>query len=225
MNNKDETIMNKDILYFIYINAIRDATLMKAFEGKKKQLQDLTVFNNVVIDEEHGILKLVNNVLKGKYTSSGDEEKYEEKYKKIFERDFLDVSKYVCDCIEKFRFGNAQKLINIMLKYVYIMTYPENAGVRKSYFKYCHCPMDTVMLEDAWEKRTVWEETCSAKYYKKDFLKSWGKEEFEIVNGDKTLPQRYKVFQSAVEKLAEERGMCPLEYDFYIWGKNNQKQV
>lgn len=221
MNNKVDTIMNKDILYFIFVDAIRDATLMKAFEGEKKQFQRLEVFNKVVMDKK-GVLKIINKVLTGKYCSSGAEEKFNQD----FERDFLDVSKYVCDSIKGFRFGNAQKLINIMLKYVYIMTYPENSGVKKSYFKYCHCPMDTIMLEDAWENRALWGEKCSVKYNRKDFLRSWSKEEFIEVDGEKTLPERYIIFQKSIAILAKKEGKrCPLEYDYYIWGKNNQKQV
>ena len=52
MNNIVDTIMNKDILYFIFVDAIRDATLMKAFEGEKKQFQRLEVFNKVVMDKK-----------------------------------------------------------------------------------------------------------------------------------------------------------------------------
>ena len=218
MDNKEkDTKMNKEILYFIFVDAIRDATMMKSLKGEKKQYQDVAVFNAVVM-EGKGILQLVNNVLNGKYTSSDDEEKC----KQAFERDFLDVSKYVCSCIKEFRFGNAQKLINIMLKYVYIMTYSETSGVKKSYFQYCHCPMDSIMLKDAWNNRRVWSDRCSVKYKRDDFLMGWGQEEFETINGDKTLPKRYKAFQFAVDILANESGLSPLEYDYYIWGKNIQ---
>ena len=46
-----------------------------------------------------------------------------------------------------------------MLKYVYIMTYPENSGVKKVILSIASCPMDTIMLEeDAWENRALWGE-------------------------------------------------------------------
>ena len=45
----------------------------------------------------------------------------------------------------QFTFGNAQKLINIVCKYFYIISY-KDSSVREK-FKYCHCPMIVFYLK------------------------------------------------------------------------------
>ena len=79
----------------------------------------------------------------------------------------------------KFTFGNAQKLINMTAKYYYISCCMNSA--KRENFKYCHCPVDCLLLEKVWkfirtnkeleEKiKTTWRNNIK----RDDFLKSWG---------------------------------------------------
>ena len=56
-------------------------------------------------------------------------------------------------------------------------------------------------------------ETLNVGIEKGNFLKSWGKENWE--NGE--IPRRYRNFQSAVRKLAEESGLYSVEYDYWMY--------
>ena len=121
------------------------------------------------------IIPLVNNVLLNSYKSQ-----------EAYDKAFLDTTINVCNIINEdkknhFKFGNAQKLVNMILKYFYISTY-NNDNMRKG-FQYCHCPMDQQLLEKVWKNRN----NLTHLGTRSTFLKSWGKEEFSVVN-EKTFP-------------------------------------
>lgn len=137
-----EEIKDK-IFDFIYRMAMRDATMMKAYGGEnKKDLYKISKARDIV-------RKYADNVIKGCCIDPDEHEKA-----------FKETACEVCNVINKekskynikgtFNFGNAQKLINMTVKYLYV-GYCENECLREN-FKYCHCPMDTIMLERVWEE-------------------------------------------------------------------------
>lgn len=185
------------IFDFIYRMAMRDATMMKAYEGEnKKELFRISEARDIV-------KKYADKVIEGCYTTDSDKH----------EKEFCETAQKVCKAINKskdFNFGNAQKLINMTVKYLYAGYY-ENEYLREN-FKYCHCPMDRVMLEYVWKEYGD-KEKLNKGIEKGKFKAGWGQEKWE--NGN--LPQRYCNFQIAVRELAEERKLYPIEYDYYIW--------
>lgn len=207
---EDENINIDDKIFrFIYIEAMRDATIQLAYKGEKRCLMgftELDVWSFLKGEME----SLIDKVLSNEYLS---QDKYDE--------DFLNTMVNICKCIngamknDEFTFGNAQKLINIMLKYFYISSYKDNNSKVK--FRFCHCPMDQQLLKNIWRNR---EELDSDKILGKReyFLKSWGNEDFEEdKNGKKMFPKRYVLFQQAVRCLAEKKNINPLEYDYCVW--------
>ena len=82
------------------------------------------------------------------------------------EKLFLETAINVCKSINNyegkpdtagnFSFGNAQKLINMTIKHIYLHTYTIDSlgfpSIRER-FRYCHCPMDSIMLQDVWKRK------------------------------------------------------------------------
>lgn len=197
------TLDNK-IFRFIYVGAMRDAVVQLAYKGKKKWLLGSDVQNVL----KNKIEPLINNVLNDTYSSQQN-----------YDEDFLNTAISICEYINniaknnEFTFGNAQKFINIMLKYFYITSYKDD--VAKEKFRFCHCPMDHQLLINLWNNRNNLEKEILLG--KRDFfLKSWSNEDFEInEDGKKKYPRRYILFQQAVRNIAKD--MNPLEYDYTVW--------
>lgn len=160
-------ILDDYIFRFIFIQAMRDSVIQLAYNGEKKWLMESDVLNSLKDEIEILIEKVLNN----EYLS---QEKYD--------KDFLYATISICKCINnkakngKFTFGNAQKLINIMLKYFYITSYKND--VLKVKFRFCHCPMDQELLRAIWDK-CAGPDRCKMLGKYNYFLKSWGNEDFE----------------------------------------------
>ena len=111
--------MNLDdkIFEFIFIEAIKDATMQLSYKCNKRYLIQSDLINCLKSDIEH----LIDKVFKNVYSS---QEEYDE--------DFLSTTISICRIIKSkikndtFTFGNAQKLINMMIKYFYITIYNDN---------------------------------------------------------------------------------------------------
>ena len=160
------------IFNFVYVMAIRDAVMQRAYKGERKWMWD----NSENMQDVKSCLEgHLNSILTGEYSDQGK-----------YDSDYSELAKRICDLINgkkhgsDFTFGNAQKLINMMDKYFYITIF--NDSVKRKCFKYCHCPMDGQMIK---------------KVLKKQF--SWGSLAFD---SDDNMPAEYKGFQEEVRKLA-----------------------
>lgn len=205
MNEKNEKVSLDDRIFrFIYIEAMRDAVLQLAYKGEKKWLEEPAVMKAI----KEYIEPLIDNVFDNKYSLQEE-----------YDKDFLDITFNICDHInhkannKNFTFGNAQKLVNIMLKYFYIVSY-KNDSLKKN-FRFCHCPMDQQLLENIWNNRKKLD--ANSEFEKRDeFLKSWGNEDFEVnKNGEIAYPKRYMLFQQAVRRAGGDES--PIEYDYRQW--------
>ena len=203
------SVMHDKIFEFVYVTAMRDATLQQSFVGKKAWMTDCRKF----IASTKELKAFVSDVIEGRYTSS---DAYDDR--------FLEVSITICDDINSypqkegdgyFTFGNAQKLINIVMKYFYIHSYGNEE--EKANYQFCHCPMDSQLLNKVWDRRSELNEDTRKLLGKRDeFLKSWGNEDFFSKEGKKDFPKRYVVFQKAVKELSKDKSS--LEFDYYEWG-------
>lgn len=192
--------MDRTILEFIYVLAMREATIQQAFKGEKRQLTDVKK-NKETVD----ILEtFVNDAINVGF-----------QYQEDYDKRFYNTANNICDKINKyniegngvFNFGNAQKLINMTMKYLYIMCYKHEE--KRELFRFCHCPMDSILLKHVWEKRKDLPEWNNWK--REDFLASWGNE--------KDGHERYNAFQKAIKELKDDNQYA-LEYDYQIWGDN-----
>jgi len=209
----NKTAMDKRVFEFIYGCALADAVLQRAFTGERTWITDVS-------EAKSYVKKYVDDILAGRFAENNDSAR--DSHEKMFLETSLNVCRAVNDYAQKpdsagnFSFGNAQKLINITIKHVYLHTYTINAlgypSVRE-HFRYCHCPMDSIMLQDVWKRKK--HELSS------DFRKAWGNEDFEL--DDKTfcpcLPQRYKRFQKMIRDIIKENNgdIFPIEYDCIVW--------
>ncbi len=201
----DRQLMQKKAFEFIYGCALQDATLQKAFKGEKNWIKQSDA--PVMLLNEY-ILKVLNN----EFLSQANHDAF-----------FLDTANKICAQINNnkpegketdvFSFGNAQKLINITVKHTYTFCYHTHS-LREG-FRFCHCPLDSVMLENVWN-------LCKGKIdlgKKYDFCKAWGAEGM-IGNAQPELdklPERYSLYQNAIRNLIGCGDMFPIEFDYIIW--------
>ena len=216
-------IVDDKIFDFIYTIAMRDATLQKAYEligyktskGAKKPddyKKEELLQNSTAKDI---IREYIDNIIAGNNPNFYDVEKDVEK---SFDS-FIKGKKY----LSSFTFGNCQKLINMTVKYFYIVTYSDPAI--RSHFNDCHCPMDKIMIErviseldkanvtldDINNKNRLNIEIPKKKKISKGYLRnSWSK----IEQKDH---KQYDLFQAAVKDLAKQKGVSPIEYDYLMW--------
>ena len=206
MINKDELIFK-----FLFNEAMRDATLQKSFDGERVWLKDCNFFP----DSKNAILGFVKKVTGGVFK---DQVGYDKEFKKtisIITKDINDrIQEHNSENEEdkkksgSFEFGNAQKLLNMILKLFYVCSFGDDE--KKKNFQWCHCPMDGQMLGYVWENRKN-VAGFPREYTSAVFLESWGKMSWD--NGE--FPDRYVVFQKAIRELAKE--MSPLEFDLWLW--------
>ncbi len=186
-NNKNNSI-DDYIFDFVYVAAMRDATMQLAYTGNKKGLWNPTKGDEGTVNTIKEYLRgHVLEILDGKYS---EPDKTEEDYS----ASLLALSKTICGEINYFTFGNAQKLINMTVKYFYITTFGEPE--KRKCFRYCHCPVDGKMLNKVWNDKIKKENHWRSD----DFQAAWSKEDFDVEDKSK-LPTRYSAFQKAVRAL------------------------
>lgn len=211
-------IVDDKIFDFIYTIAMREATQQKAYnligykatkDVKKPDdyKKEVLLQNNVAKDI---IRKYIDNIIADNNPNFYDVEKDVEK---SFDS-FIKGKKY----LSSFTFGNCQKLINMTVKYFYIVTY-SNPAIR-SYFNDCHCPMDTVMIEVVINELDNIGKTLNDinEFYNLKIIKanktylrqSWSQIDISDI-------KQYKLFQAAVCYLAQKQGASPIEYDYLMW--------
>lgn len=108
----------------------------------------------------------------------------------------------ICNDEYDFTFGNAQKLVNMTAKYMFISTFMDQDSRWR--FEDCDCPMDSIILG-------VVRRLKPDVSWKSDY--SWSKMTSE--NG--SVPEVYKEFQDVVKELAKKENLMPIEFDFMYW--------
>lgn len=205
-NEQNKVDINYSVLRFIYIEAMKDATRWKAFNGKRSWLWlNEDVYKHLI--EKLG--SFLDIILSGKYKDENMQNDYDEA--------FCTLCSEICNHETALSFGNAQKLVNIFVKFFYVLSY-KNIGIDASSFRCCHCPMDRRLLEKVWKDKNKLPEELQKKMGKRDdFIIRWGEEKFRDEN-DKPAPSDvYVTFQNAVTILAKQEGISRIEYDYKIW--------
>lgn len=180
--------MDKEKIFkFIYQMAFRDATMRKAFPHDEDETDDAYwKRKNDAYNVAMPIAKkYVDDLLDGK--------------------DAIKLESYMIDICEKtkeygFTFGNAQKLINMLAKYMYLICYQDEE--KRQLFKNCDCPMDGGMIEVVRKEN----KNCSIP---RDF--PWSTMDYE---GE--IPKEYTAFQEAIKNMCKD-DIYAIEYDFEKW--------
>lgn len=141
------------------------------------------------------------------------EDKFDTKHNGMCQ-DFLDFfnEKLQKKSIAKQEYGKAQKIINMTFKYLSCF---EDAEDRKEYFKFCHMPLDSYILN--WYKREV----------KKEAIPEWSnlkKEEYkEIQKNIRIHIEGEKPLYRDNEKI--QKAETVLECEFLVWQEEKWRKV
>ena len=139
-----------------------------------------------------------------------------------------------------FDFGNAQKLINMTAKYLFIMLYNSDDIDLRSKFTHFHCPMDRIMINTVTRKYSKYLNSISNAKEKEnkeknlyikvaengkpckestgECSKKWGKVAWSDLNEDtKYVYEKYQKMVCILCKEAEKEAIIPLEFDLKYW--------
>lgn len=163
---------------------------------------------NDVVDAIRNIVKAyANSVIFGECPPT-----YEATYKTIFDIQSIELKNGNLGLT----FGNAQKLLNMTMKYLYIICCTsDNQKTYRKRFSCCHVPMDSVM-------RDIVSTHFPNELHKDENFDtvSWSqmkvKEDVDKydING---IPKVYRTFQEAINIMIGNNDCIPLEFDYINW--------
>ena len=115
--------------------------------------------------------------------------------------------------VEKIKFGKAQKIINVSLKYIYCL---KGADQYADKFKHCHMILDRYTYSEGFYKKEVMP-YCNISAQ----LTSWSKLTYDEYNNiQKNISDFLK--ESNQYKNSHGKSLTPFEAEFYIFNKYNQ---
>lgn len=217
MSNSNRYIPDDKIFEFIFVMAMRDATLRNAYRGDKKSLTNIE--NENVKSVINMLREFIDKILNKKFKLQGA---YNDEFINLADNIVEELNSKQQNEENLFTFGNAQKLINMVCKYFYILVY-QNSNKREC-FQCCHCPMDDTMLQIVWDKREEWKGRYEGSFpvkYKEFREPGWSR---EVKSAGGKLSERYVCFQEAVGLLLDEnKGLqYRIEYDYQEWGQQEK---
>ncbi len=187
----------------------------------------------------------------GQYFKTAMREELSPKIINYFEADFPNSEKefdewHYCICTKilkvirqhydarenkKPQYGKAQKILNMTFKYLYCFAEENDSTKCNTYFKYCHMPIDSIML--GWIEKRVKEdhfddfEESKVQYWSNmDYKKPEGEIDPEK-DGEFDSEGKYtynKICKEARE-LSYAEGITPLMADFLYWEELKNKKA
>lgn len=243
-----EDTSRQNIFDFIFDMAFRDATLRNAFvnpyksknksegktdrENKKQAEANFEELKKGIMDKtKNPVAKYLDSILGNEHTVEGVYQcgVYQCKFKCML--DVLNEVKEINTQIKKvdpkhkgFTFGNAQKLVNMSAKYLYIACYA-NPEMRMR-FDECDCPMDSIMIKGVInEAKEVGKDN---KFKKLRNNTSWSSLSINDGNYENievfinSIPEEYYEFQQWIRKNKYEYENV-LDFDFRKWPEWSKK--
>ena len=173
---------------FAYDMAFKDSTLRNAFVKKDKSETDLEFQNRKQYIKENAyciVKKYIDDIFAKKHP------------------DPIIPIKMIAEkfSVNGFTFGNAQKLVNMTAKYLFLSTY--NFEEKIALFDKCHCPMDGIMID-------VIKRRCDSFNYKNIY---WSR----LMINEGKIPQEYIDFQDEIKKICLDEHSIPIEFDYFYW--------
>lgn len=207
------TKLQETVFDFAYGAALNDAIGQKAFEGNKIPLRKNENAKDIAKQYIDAILK------EEKPDFYETAEALEKSFKDHIEKNKESIIYNKQDGSQSnpvFRFGNAQKLINMLAKNMFLLVY-QNEALRGR-FAQCHCPMDIKMIDHISKKLKETDDEKGKELFKK--YKKSGNLAWSRIDGKR--PKQYEAFQACIKHLADQEGLSPIEYDYWYW-KNTQQ--
>ena len=198
---------NDPIFNFAYEMAFRDSTMRNAFKRLDSEKNDINAF----WDRKERIKDAAKPIVWNYIDEIIIKQAHPEPIDKIIE-----VHR-VCKS-ERFTFGNAQKLVNMTAKYMFISSYGD--ADKRGLFDECDCPMDGSMIAFVKKEFEDYDQLkgfkCTKEY--EDFINiswdgCWSK--LDLITA---IPEPYTRFQKCIKKICELRNysIMPIEVDFFI---------
>lgn len=207
-----ETITQK-IFEFAYGSGLEDAIQQRAFESYKKPLRQCQ-------EAKQTVKKYIDAILKGKtpdfYETATQVMADFENFKNTYnaQHSGTETDPHIT---ATFQFGNAQKLINITAKFVFIVTY-HYPSLREN-FAHCHCPLDRVMKDKMFEMMDERKRANALPQDIKDITKFGWKKPFNEAWSSISIDD-YKIYQKLIKYLADtayDKPILPIEFDYLQW--------
>lgn len=204
--------------------AYNDATMQGAYNALEKEKAEEINYNEVAQELEKAIKKLLND----------NSNSYEQWHK--------DICKELVECYEKvtsnnknpaFSYGNAQKWVNMTMKYLYILSeifhdfnkdhnFENYYDIIKKLYKELQVPVDSFIIESVWDEKNQIEgipynidKLNKATYG--DGKKIPGKYNSEkVVPWSKWTDTKYKEFQDHLPEIFENH-QPPLDWEHKAW--------
>lgn len=223
----DRTERSNYLFDFAYMNAMSDATRRTNVEaGFKEKFLDIKKSNSK--NAKDYIRNYIDDTLNGNTSN--------------FDQVALNVKNSLCsiDNIDThFDFGNAQKLINMTAKYLFIMLYNSDNNNLRNGFSRFHCPMDRIMIgtvtkmyrnhlksidnneeKDELRKNLSFyidanDNPCISS--KGTQIERWSLVNWTDLNTD--TKYIYDKYQNMVNILSEKEKIMPLEFDLKYWNQ------
>ena len=205
--------LQKTVFDYSYGAALGDAIGQKAFEGNKMPLRN---------NEEAKVIarKYVDSIINGEkpdfYKAAKELQESFTRYIEENKSEIIYITKGGNPSSPIFRFGNAQKLLNMLAKNMFLLVYQDE--LLRANFTQCHCPMDNIMINNikkALKEMNDEEASLLLKRYKDSEKLAWSRIEEE----DR---EQYEAFQACVKFLADKKDLSPIEYDYWQWKKTQQ---
>ena len=131
----------------------------------------------------------------------------------------------------RFKFGNAQKLVNMTAKYVYIATY-DRADLR-NHFENCHCPIDSKITKKIIDLLNEYKAISEATRNQiNDLFNSYKREQrinrqslptmLKNMAFSKITSDEYSLCQDIIRLIVldDDEIESPLEFDYKYWQFN-----
>ena len=181
--------MDNQIFNFAYLLAFRDATTRNAYKNVNKEPEETfrEIKEFLYFKCKCRVHQYIRDIFEAKYP------------------DPIECIECVCKYTHKvhnhtynFSFGNAQKLVNMTAKYMYLACY--NDEEKRILFKNCDCPMDGIMIKKVKINKEI------------GFTKELAWSSISLDN-----QKTYDYFQEQIRLLCNEEKVYLIEYDFLHW--------
>ncbi len=194
--------IKEEIFDFAYGAGLHDATNQKAYickKGEKKLLRENQDAKNIVRE-------YIDNIF-----SETSCDFYEVANRVIKSFNDFEIQN---DSTGRFTFGNAQKLINITVKFMYISIYA-NPNLRNK-FSYCHCPLDEIIGRVV--KKRIKKELVN-KNAPDDIKEIINKGTWKSWDGawSRITEESYRDYQAVVLYFSDVDNVLPVEFDYFNW--------
>lgn len=214
MQSYNQENLTNVVFEFVFECAMRVAISQRAFKGKKDWIRKVS-------EAQSSLREYIDKLFKNKFNSQTSHDKC-----------FLKTVNSICksindkkpaDVTDTFSFGNAQKLVNMTVKYLYIVCFHDPE--LRSKFEFCHCPLDSILLDTVWKRiGEIHGKKMRVQILGKHevFCASWGDEELNEGGNQpnsKTLPKRYATFQNAIRMIIGDGTLYPIEFDYLNWNQ------